>query len=128
MKNRLLPLILGLAILLAACSGSGGSASDSSAGKELFAQAVIGSQAGCAACHSLEPGVVVIGPSLAGIGDRAGEVVAGQSAADYLKESITAPDAHIADGFPASIMPQEYTEELSSEQIDQLVAYMLTLK
>ena len=125
MKNRILPLILALAMLLAACGGSG---TDSDAGEELFTQSVIGSQSGCATCHSLEPGVIVIGPPAAGVGSRAAAAVSGQSAEAYLRESITAPDAHIAEGFAASIMPQKYAEELSAEQIDQLVAYMLTLE
>ena len=126
MKKLLLILVLALLpVLLTACGGSSGSSAD---GQELFSQSVIGSQAGCSTCHSVEPGVVVIGPSVAGIGTRAGTLVTGQSAADYLKESITDPDAYVAEGFPASIMPQGYAQELTSEQVDQLVAYMLTLK
>jgi mono/diheme cytochrome c family protein len=114
-------LILALLVVLTACGGGGGETSDSAAtaGEELFAQTVIGSQAGCATCHSLEPGVVIVGPSMDGIGNR-GE--------DYLKESILDPDAKLADGFPAGTMPQVWEDELTSEQIDQLVAYMLTLK
>lgn len=130
MKNLIFPLILALAVLLAACGSAdnGSSTADSGEGEKLFAQSVIGSQAGCATCHSLEPDAVVIGPSLAGIGGRAANIVAGQSAADYLKESITNPDAYVAEGFPDGIMPATYTEELTSKQVDQLVAYMLTLK
>ena len=125
MKKLLFILVLALSFLLTACNVSSGSSAD---GQELFSQSAIGSQAGCSTCHSVEPGVVVIGPSVAGIGTRAGTLVTGQSAADYLKESITDPDAYVAEGFPASIMPQGYAQELTSEQVDQLVAYMLTLK
>jgi len=123
-------IILALTIVLAACGGGGGETTDSAAkaGEELFAQTVIGSQAGCATCHSLEAGVVIVGPSMAGIGSRAGSTVSGQSAEAYIKESILTPDAHLVENFPAGTMPQVWGDELSSEQVDQLVAYLLTLK
>ena len=119
--SLLFVLLLALTVVLTACGGGGGEPSDSAAkaGEELFAQTVIGSQAGCITCHSLEAGVVIVGPSLDGIGNR-GE--------DYLKESILDPDAQLVDGFPAGSMPQVWGDELTSEQVDQLVAYMLTLK
>lgn len=124
MKKKLslvLMLVFVLSVALSACGGGGGETTDSAtkAGEELFAQTVIGSQAGCITCHSLDAGVVIVGPSMDGIGNR-GE--------DYLKESILDPDAKLADGFPAGTMPQVWGDELTSEQVDQLVAYLLTLK
>ena len=123
-------LVAALTLVLAACGGGGGETGDSAvkAGEELFAQTVIGSQAGCATCHSKDAGVVIVGPSIAGIGSRAGSTVAGQSAEDYLEESILHPDAYLVEGFPAGTMPQVWGDELSNEQVDQLIAYMLTLK
>ncbi len=133
MKKRLSILfvfVLVLSVVLTACGGGGGESTDDAvaAGEELFSQTVIGSQAGCATCHSLDAGVVVVGPSMDGIGNRAGSTVSGTSAEDYLKESILTPDAYLVDSFPAGTMPQVWEDELSSEQVDQLVAYMLTLK
>ena len=114
-------LLIALMIILSACGGGGDETTDSAAkaGEERFAQTVIGSQAGCITCHSFDEGVVIVGPSMDGIGNR-GE--------DYLKESILDPDATLVDGFPAGTMPQVWGEELTSEQVDQLVAYLLTLK
>ena len=63
-----------------------------------------------------------------GISSRAGSAVSGMSAEEYLKESILNPDAHLVEGFPAGTMPQVWEDELSSEQVDQLVAFMLSLK
>ena len=63
-----------------------------------------------------------------GLAGRAGSTVAGMSAEDYLKESILDPDAHLIDGFPAGTMPQVWEDELTGEQVDQLVAFMMTLK
>jgi mono/diheme cytochrome c family protein len=119
--SLLFVLLLALTVVLTACGGGGGESSDSAAkaGEELFAQTVIGSQAGCITCHSLEAGVVIVGPSMDGIGNRS---------AEFLRESILDPDANLADGFPAGTMPQVWGDELTDEQVDQLVAYMLTLK
>jgi mono/diheme cytochrome c family protein len=132
MKKKLslvLMLVFVLSVVLTACGGGGGESDDAAAtGEKLFAQTVTGSQAGCITCHSLDAGVVIVGPSMAGIGSRAGSIVSGQSAEDYLRESILTPDAHLVEGFPAGTMPQVWSDELTSEQIDQLIAYMLTLK
>lgn len=94
----------------------------------------------CTACHSLQPGVTMAGPSLAGMAGRAAATVADPgytgSASDaegYIRESITDPSAHLVAGamFSAngvSFMPTTYGESLGEEQIDQLVAYLGSLK
>jgi len=132
MKKKLslvLMLVFVLSVVLTACGGGGGESDGAAAaGEKLFAQTVTGAQAGCITCHSLDAGVVIVGPSMAGIGSRAGSTVSGQSAEDYLRESILTPDVHLVEGFPAGTMPQVWSDELTSEQIDQLIAYMLTLK
>lgn len=127
--SLILTLVFILSVVLIACGGSGEATDDTaSAGEKLFAQTVTGAQAGCITCHSLDAGVVIVGPSMAGIAGRAGSTVAGQSAEDYLSESILNPDAYLVEGFPAGTMPQVWGDELTDEQVDQLVAYMLTLK
>ncbi|MCU0486393.1 MAG: c-type cytochrome [Anaerolineales bacterium] len=129
MKKFSLVLLLMISFLLLACEGTNSSsASDIKAGELLFKQSAIGSQVGCITCHSLEPDVTLIGPSLAGIGARAATLVAGQSAEVTLTEAIINPDADIAEGFVASIMPKGYEQALTAEQIAQLVAYMLSLE
>jgi mono/diheme cytochrome c family protein len=117
----LIVTLLIVSILLAACGGgeSGGDA-NVEAGKDLFSQSVIGSQAGCITCHSLSQGEVIVGPSMAGIGSR------GDAA--YIRESIVDPNAVLVDGFSADTMPNVWAGELTEEQIDQLVDYLLTLK
>jgi hypothetical protein len=76
----------------------------------------------------MEPDVVLVGPSMAGIANRAGSQVSGQSAEDYLRESIVDPDAFVVDGFAAGLMTSTYGSALSEQQIEDLVAYMMTLK
>lgn len=138
MKKNLMLLfvaVLVAALGLAACGGgdtSGGGGEESaignaSAGEELFAEQIIGSQAGCSTCHSLEPDVVIVGPSMAGIAARAGSTVAGLSAEDYLRQSILEPDAYVVEGFTPGVMVQVWAEELTEEQVDNLIAYLLTL-
>lgn len=105
-------------------------------GESLFRTAV----PVCTACHSLQPGVQLAGPSMAGMADRAAQTLVSPeytgSATDvpgYIRESIVDPSAHLVPGamFSAegtSFMPNTYSESLTDEQIDQLVAFLETLK
>ncbi len=116
-----LTILIISAMALSACGGDGDTADDpTAAGKALFAETIIGTQAGCSTCHSLDADTVIVGPSMAGIGSR--------SDAAALRESILDPNAVLVDGFPANTMPPVWGDELSDEQVDQLVAYLLTLK
>jgi len=76
----------------------------------------------------VEAGVTLVGPSHAGVAERAGSMVPGLSAEGYLRESIINPDAHVLEGFFPGIMYQEFGEDLSEQEINDLVAFMLTLK
>lgn len=122
-KHLLFPvMLLFFTAALAACGGGGdaGGNDAAAAGEELFAQTVIGAQAGCITCHSLDADTVVVGPSMAGVGARLSDA--------ELRESILDPNAVLAEGFPADTMPNVWGDELSDEQVDQLVAYLLSLK
>jgi nitric oxide reductase subunit C len=94
----------------------------------------------CFTCHSVAPGVNLAGPSLAGIGTRAGERVKSadykgeaKDARAYLRESILHPSAYLVTG-PTyssqgrSFMPDNFGTQLKPEQVDQLVAYLMTLQ
>lgn len=94
----------------------------------------------CTACHAISPGADMAGPSLAGLATRAAQRIAEPhyqgSAKDvqaYIRESITHPSAHIVPGAMysnagQSFMPATYAKDLSAAQIDQIVAYLATLK
>ncbi|MBB1471668.1 MULTISPECIES: cytochrome c [unclassified Luteimonas] len=105
-------------------------------GENLFGTAV----PVCTACHSLQPGVQLAGPSMAGMAERAAQTIASAdytgSATDvegYIRESIVSPSAHLVPGamFSAegtSFMPNTYPESLTEEQVDQLVAFLGSMK
>ena len=94
----------------------------------------------CAACHSIAPGVNMAGPTMAGLSARTQTLLASgdykgqaEDLVGYIRESITAPSAHLvpgamysADG--TSFMPTTYAEGLTAAQLDQLAAYLSSLK
>ncbi len=102
--------------------------SDPAAGEALYDETTLGTNASCRICHSLQPGVTLVGPSFAGIASRAGERVPGLSAEAYLYQSITDPDAYVVEGFPSGLMVPNLAEILTEEQIDDLIAFLLTLE
>jgi cytochrome c oxidase subunit 2 len=84
------------------------------AGKKVFADS------GCAGCHTFQAAGATgkIGPDL----DQA---LKGKDA-DFIKESITDPNAEIAPGFQPNVMPGGYGSQLTSQQINDLVAFLQT--
>jgi len=122
-----------LALILAGCGGDNeeaASAGDPKRGQALYEQTIIGSSAapGCGTCHSRDAGKVLVGPSHAGIATIAETAVPGMSAEEFLKESILNPDAHVTEGFTPGVMYQNYSKDLSEQEINDLVAYLLTLQ
>lgn len=140
-KKLLVLLVICISLLsLAACGGGNTSTTtpaeepapvgDAANGEALFAQPTIGANnaPGCITCHSLEPDVVIVGPSQAGLATRAETRVAGQSAEEYIRNSITEPNAYVVEGFAEGVMYQNYATDLTAEEINDLIAYTLTLK
>ncbi|MFT7587379.1 MAG: hypothetical protein ACI9EW_003821, partial [Cellvibrionaceae bacterium] len=81
----------------------------------------------CAPCHLLSPDDVKVGPSLYGIADQAGFRVEGQDARTYILTSILRPDAYLVEDF-ADLMPVSLAKNLTSEEMDAVIDYLLTLK
>jgi cytochrome c oxidase subunit 2 len=52
----------------------------------------------------------------------------GQSAEEYVRESIEKPAAYVVKGFPKNTMPEDYKEQLSDKEIDTLVKYLLGME
>jgi cytochrome c oxidase subunit II len=82
-------------------------------GKQTFT-----GSAGCGACHTLaDAGTTgTTGPNL-------GTMLKGQSK-DEIRQSIVSPNAKITPGYPANVMPPNFAQTLTTQQIDGLVAYL----
>jgi hypothetical protein len=100
--------------------------SSADAGESLYFETTLGVNTGCRVCHSLDPGVVIVGPSFDGVATAATTRVPGLTADEYLRESIVDPDAFVVHGFDPGVMLQNFNETLTAEQVDNLVAFLLT--
>jgi cytochrome c2 len=88
----------------------------------------MGASAGCQICHSLRPDVQLVGPSLAGVATRAETRVPGLPAEAYLMQSLVDPDAYVVDGFQPGQMRPDLAQTLTQQELDDLVAFLLTLR
>jgi mono/diheme cytochrome c family protein len=121
--------LLFLLLLLAACTGEKASkpvptpdlSKAEGRGEVLFVTH-------CATCHAVKGDRKIVGPSLAGIAIRAGERVPGENAEVYLYESILSPDTYLVEGFVEGSMKQDFASVLTTENVDDLIAYLMTLK
>lgn len=103
---------------------------------------------GCAACHAIR-GVGAqgaIGPNLTRIGAVAEERIASESyktnlkdqppattGAEYIRQSILHPNAYVVaqcpqGPCPAGVMPQNYEQQLTPEELNNLVDYLNSLR
>jgi len=89
---------------------------------------VVFSDTGCTACHTISGlSTATVGPVLDGLASRAGDRVPNLSAEDYIRQSILDPNAYVVSGFESGVMPDNFSEVLSDQQLDDLVNFLLTL-
>ena len=91
-------------------------------GAQVFASA------GCGGCHVFTPAGSdgAIGPRLDNLAAAAKQ--AGRPVDEFVRESIVEPDAVIASGYSAGVMPKTYGESLSGEELTALVQYLTGTK
>jgi cytochrome c551/c552 len=133
--KQLIIVVLGVAVVLAACGG--GSANDTlelgnpELGREIFEDR---DRTRCVWCHTLD-GSILVGPSLQGISERADDRVPGLSAVEYLRQSILDPPAYIVEGFDIKMQTYELVPEevdtlvpstFTQEELSDLIAFLLT--
>jgi cytochrome c2 len=96
-------------------------------GAQLFAQGQ-GEIPPCSTCHQTVTGQFsfTIGPNLDGISERAGTQVDGLTREAYLRQSILEPERYIVSGY-RDIMYLDYGAYLTEQNIQDLIAYLLTL-
>ena len=71
---------------------------------------------GCVGCHVINGSGGVVGPDLTNVYSEKGE--------DYVRQSILMPNAVITEGFQPNLMPQNFSERLSDEDLNDIVAYL----
>ncbi len=81
----------------------------------------------CSTCHSLEPDVIIVGPSLAGVATRAETRLQGLTAEQYLRDSILNPGDFVVPNFPDA-MQRNLGDKLSADQINDIIAFLMTQK
>jgi mono/diheme cytochrome c family protein len=126
MKKIIALSLIWMALMLSACS-SAAQAESTPTPDPLAVQGRQVFNARCATCHALEPNTTIIGPSLAGIATRAETRVEGQSAEEYIQLSILRPGDYIVEGYN-NVMITNLSKELTNEDMNALLAFLMTLK
>jgi mono/diheme cytochrome c family protein len=72
---------------------------------------------GCGGCHTFAAAEGEVGPNL-------DEELPGESS-DAVKKMITDPNAEIVKGYPPNVMPQNYEQDLTPKELEDLVGYLL---
>lgn len=85
---------------------------------------------GCSGCHKLDQdqtadNLGLPGPNLRNLPETAGQRVAGQDAATYVHTSIVDPNVFVNEGYMGGIMPQTFSQQMSEEEINSLVDWLL---
>jgi cytochrome c oxidase subunit II len=105
--------------------GSPQTAAPPAGGAGASAGALIFTQNGCGACHTLSaiPAAKgTIGPNLDNL--TASSTKAGQPLLAYIKQSIVDPNAYIVPGYQPGVMPPSFGTTIPASQINVLVAYL----
>ncbi len=126
MKNIVTIVMLLVIFVISACS-AGASVPPTPTPDPLVVQGQQVFNARCATCHALVPDTIIIGPSLAGVATRAETRVEGLTADEYIQLSILRPGDYIVEGF-SNVMITNFAKELTNEDMNALVAFLLTLK
>lgn len=84
----------------------------------------------CAGCHNLQEEQSQtnrgpVGPHMGNLAEIAGNRVSGQTAEEYVYNSIVEPNAFVVEGYTAGIMPATFVDSMTEEEIRALVDWLL---
>lgn len=115
-------------------------------GHTLFNTVIPETGFACATCHRVDTSETLIGPGLVSVAnpahdpsqhehDGAATEVTQEAhmeksmdeVIDYIRTSIQHPSEFMVPGFPDLLMPQIYAQVLTEQQINDVIAYLLTL-
>jgi cytochrome c551/c552 len=108
---------------------SGGTTTSSGkGGGSAAAGEVVFSANGCGSCHTFKPAnsTGTIGPDLDTAPASDAKADNNMDLTGFIKESIENPDAYIAKGYSKGIMPTTFGNSLSSKQLNDLVAFVVS--
>ncbi|MBT3204857.1 MAG: c-type cytochrome [Gammaproteobacteria bacterium] len=74
----------------------------------------------CTACHAVAGSESMVGPELNAVGNRLDK--------DKIRESILNPEAVIAEGFDAGMMPADFAKKMTISELDMVTEYLLNQK
>ena len=101
-------------------AAAGGAQGEEMAGADMSGEEIFQTYL-CGTCHSITDNAPMIGPSLAGVGSRLTKA--------QIYEAVMDPDATIAEGYVAGVMPAQlnatgFYSKISSQQLKTLVEFL----
>ena len=111
-----------------AATTSSGTTTSAAGGATVAAGKAVFAANNCAGCHTFKPANATgtIGPNLDTAPAADAKADNNMELADFIEESIKNPDAYIAKGYTKGIMPTTFGQSLSSKQLHDLVAFIVS--
>jgi len=96
--------------------------------QEAAGSAIFTGKGGCVGCHNAGYGGGATGPNLSHIGTEGATKKPGMDAEAFIRESIVQPQVYVEAGYPNGIMPTTFGQTLTPDELNSLVAFLLSRK
>jgi cytochrome c551/c552 len=112
----------------AATTTSGGTTTSSGGGGNAAAGKAVFTSVGCSTCHTFTAAGSngTLGPNLDTAPAADAKADGNMALAAFIKQSIVDPNAYTAKGFKSGIMPTNFGSQLSTKQLNDLIAFVLS--
>lgn len=81
----------------------------------------------CSTCHHVDSEERLVGPGLLNLKTWVETNISNQTPQEYIHESIVNPSVYLVEGYPDNLMPQVYGTLFNEAQLNDIVAYLLSL-